>query len=67
MVSLTPVANGKSSILKVLIIGHLWEVELTYRYFFAFRFTLRSQQPDVIPLNASGINNTCETGGQIGC
>jgi hypothetical protein len=28
----------KSSIIKVLIIlfGHLWEVELTYRYIFAF-------------------------------
>jgi hypothetical protein len=24
---------------------HLWEVELTYRYIFAFKFTLRSQQP----------------------
>jgi hypothetical protein len=26
--------------------GHLWEVEFTYRYFFAFKFTLRSQQSD---------------------
>ncbi len=34
----------KSSIIKVLIIlcGHLWEVELTYRCIFAFKFTLRS-------------------------
>ena len=33
-----------SSKIKVLIIlfGHLWEVELTYRYIFAFKFTLRS-------------------------
>jgi hypothetical protein len=31
----------KSSIIKVLIIlfGHLWEVELTYRYIFVFKFT----------------------------
>jgi hypothetical protein len=36
----------KSSITKVLIIlfGHLWEVELTYRYIFAFKFTSRPQQ-----------------------
>ncbi len=42
----------KSSILKFLIIlfGHLWEVELTYRYFFAFKFTLMSQQPDIVPI-----------------
>ena len=43
----------KSSIIKVLIIlfGHLWEVELTYRWnIFAFKFTLRSQQPDIVPL-----------------
>jgi hypothetical protein len=47
--------NGKwknSLIIKVLIIlfGHLWEVELTYRYFFASKFTLRSQQPDIVPI-----------------
>jgi hypothetical protein len=44
-VSLTPVENGKKiSVIKVLIVlfGHLWEVELTYRYIFAFKFTLRS-------------------------
>ncbi len=42
----------KSSIRKVLIIlfGHLWEVELTYRYIFAFKFTLRSQHPDIVPI-----------------
>jgi hypothetical protein len=59
MVSLTPVANGKkSSIIKVLIIliGHFWEVELTYRYIFAFKFALRSQHPDIVPI----INNTSE-------
>jgi hypothetical protein len=35
----------KSSIIKVLIIlfGHLWEVESTYRYIFAFKFTLKGQ------------------------
>jgi hypothetical protein len=42
----------KSSIIKVLIIlfGHLWEVELTYRYIFAFKVTLRPQQPDTVPI-----------------
>jgi hypothetical protein len=42
----------KSSIIKVLIIlfVYLWEVELTYRYNFAFKFTLRSQQPDIVPI-----------------
>ncbi len=42
----------KSSIINVLIIlfGHLWEVELSYRYIFAFKFTLRSQQPDIVPI-----------------
>ena len=77
-VSLTLVANGKSSIIKVLIIlfGHLWEAELTYRNISAFKFTLRSQQPDIVPIIclqcywhrlqiATGINNTSETGGKI--
>ncbi len=42
----------KSSIIKVFIIlfGHLWEVELTYRYICAFKFTLRSQQPENVPI-----------------
>ncbi len=42
----------KYKIIKVLIIlfGHLWEVELTYRYIFALKFTLRSQQPDIVPV-----------------
>ncbi len=42
----------KSSIIKVLIIlfGQLWEEELTYRYIFAYKFTLRSQQPDIVPI-----------------
>jgi hypothetical protein len=44
--------SKKSSIIKVSIIlfGHLWEVELTYRYIFAVKFTLRSQQPDIVPI-----------------
>jgi hypothetical protein len=43
---------NKSSIIKVLIIlfGELWEVELTYRYSFAFKFTLRSQQLEIVPI-----------------
>jgi hypothetical protein len=42
----------KSSIIKVLIIlfGHLWEVEVTYRNIFTFKFTLRSQQSAIVPL-----------------
>ncbi len=42
----------KSSIIKVLIIlfGHLWEVELTYIYIFAFKFTVRSQQPNIVSI-----------------
>jgi hypothetical protein len=42
----------KSSIIKVLTIlfGHLWDVELTHRYIFAFQFTLKSQQPDIVPI-----------------
>ncbi len=32
------------------LFGHLWEVELTYRYITAFKFTLRSQQPDIVPI-----------------
>ncbi len=42
----------KSSIIKVLIIlfGHLWEVMLTYRYIFGFKFNLRSQQPDIVAI-----------------
>jgi hypothetical protein len=58
------VANEKkTSIIKVLIIlfGHLWEVELTYRYIFAFKFTLRSHQPDIVPI-ATGV---VETGGKF--
>ncbi len=42
----------KSSIINVQIIlfGQLWEVQLTYRYTVAFKFTLRSKQPDIIPI-----------------
>jgi hypothetical protein len=53
-----------SSIIKVLIIlfGHLWEVELTYRYIFAFKFTLRPQQPDIVPIICHGV---IDTGGKF--
>jgi hypothetical protein len=59
---LTPVANGKNLQSSVLIIlfRHLLEVELTYRYIFSFKFTLRSQQPDIVPLLATG-----DTGGKL--
>jgi hypothetical protein len=42
----------KSSIRKILIIllGHLWKVELTFIYIFAFKFTLRYLQPDIYPI-----------------
>ncbi len=40
----------KSSSRKILIIlfGHLWVVELTYIYIFAFKFTLRCLLPDIV-------------------
>ena len=40
----------KSSSRKILIIlfGHLWVVELTYIYIFAFKFTLLYLQPDIV-------------------
>ncbi len=42
----------KSSIIKVwaILFGHLWEEKVAYRYIFAFKFTLRSQQPDILPI-----------------
>ncbi len=59
----------KSSIIKVLIIsfGHRWEVEFTYRYIFAFKFTLRSQQPDIVPIICHRYQqfNTGVTGGNV--
>jgi hypothetical protein len=53
----------KSAIINVLIIlfGHLWEVELTYRYIFAFKFTLGSQQPDNVPI----VPGVIDTGGKF--
>ncbi len=42
----------KSSNWKILIIlfGYLWVVELTYTYIFAFKFSLRCLQPDIVPI-----------------
>ncbi len=34
----------------IALFWYLWEVELTYRYIFVFKFTLRSQQPDIVPI-----------------
>ncbi len=34
----------------IILFGHLWEVELTYRYIFAFKVTFRSQQPGIVPI-----------------
>jgi hypothetical protein len=55
----------KSSIIKVLIVlfGHLWEVELTYRYIFTFKLTLRSQQPDIVPIICKFAAGVVDTGG----
>jgi hypothetical protein len=41
----------KSSIRKILIIlfGHLWVVEETIISIFAFKFTFRCLQPDIVP------------------
>ncbi len=39
---------------------HLWEVELTHRYIFAFKFTIRSQQPDIVPIIATGVIDTSD-------
>jgi hypothetical protein len=63
------------------LFGHLWQVELTYRYIADFKFTLRSQQPDIVPIIChpvslttggkpvanlpTGINNTGETNGKF--
>ncbi len=51
-VSLTPVANGKNLQSKIFIIslGHLWVVELAYRYMFSFKFILSCQQSDIVPV-----------------
>jgi hypothetical protein len=42
----------KSSMRKVLNIffGHFWVVELTYGYIFFFKFTLRPEQFDIVPI-----------------
>jgi hypothetical protein len=40
------------------LFGHFWEVELTYRYIFAFKFTLRSQPPDIVLLFATVVIDT---------
>jgi hypothetical protein len=39
------------------LFGQIGEVELTYRYIFAFKFTLRSHQPDILPI-ATGVIDT---------
>jgi hypothetical protein len=32
------------------MLGHLWIVELTHIYIFAFKFTIRYLQPDINPI-----------------
>jgi hypothetical protein len=48
----------KSSIAKILIIllGHLWIVELTYISIFAFKFTLRYLQPVIVTTPAANLS-----------
>jgi hypothetical protein len=48
------------------LFGHLWEVELTYRYIFAFKFTLRFQLPDIV-IDAGGkfAAGVIETSGKL--
>ncbi len=51
----------KSRKILIILFGHLWVVELTYIYIFAFKFTLRWLQPDIIillPVFATGVNDT---------
>jgi hypothetical protein len=60
----------KSSIRKILIIllGHLWVVELTHIYIFAFKFTLRYLQPDINPIVYTGgkfAAGVVDTGGNL--
>ncbi len=63
----TGVKWKKSSIIKVLIIlfGHLWEVELTHRYIFSFKCTLRSQQPDIVPTGDKFADGVVDTSGSL--
>ncbi len=34
----------------IILFGHLWVVELTFIYIFAFKFTLRCLQPDIVAI-----------------
>jgi hypothetical protein len=57
----------------IILFGHLWEVELTYRIIFAFKFILRFHQPVLFPLFATCFINTggkfaagvIDTGGKL--
>jgi hypothetical protein len=54
----------KSSIRKVIIIlfGHLWLVELTYRLIFSRKSTLRCKQSDIIPIGIVGTGGKFSAG-----
>ncbi len=39
--------GGKWNKILIILLEHLWIVELTYVYIFAFKFTLRYPQPDI--------------------
>jgi hypothetical protein len=55
------------------LFGHLWEVELTYRYIFAFKFTEGLSSLILFPLFATGVVDTSgkfsagivDTGGKL--
>jgi hypothetical protein len=61
----------KSSIRKVFFIflGHLWVVELAYRYIFSFKLTLScQQQSDIVPIVGTGCKfatGVVDTGGNM--
>jgi hypothetical protein len=47
------------------LFGHLWVVELTYIYIFAFKFTLRSLQPDIVSTVGKFATGVVDTGGKF--
>ncbi len=46
----------------IILFGHLWVVEETYISIFAFKFTFRYLQPDIVPIIATGV---VDTGGKF--
>jgi hypothetical protein len=44
----------------IILFGHLWVVELTYILIFAFKFSLRCLQPDIVPIICHRVDDTGE-------